>query len=147
VARAEPLWVLDTSVAVAWLFTDEPQHREALRLLGRLREEPERFLVPHLFLSEVVHVLARKSGRDRTFVRTAVDLLVRLGIRTLPLSDRAIGRMADWACRGLSGYDATFVALAEDLGGRWVTADARAARLAGRTHARTLSAWARSAGR
>lgn len=146
-APAETVWVLDTSVAVAWLFTDEPTHREALRLLSRLRDEPDRFLVPHLFLSEAVHVLARKSGRDRTFARTAIDLLMRLGIRTLPLSEAAILRTADWTCRGLSGYDATFVALAEDLGGRWVTADERAARIAGRTRAQTLSAWVRSAGR
>jgi predicted nucleic acid-binding protein len=123
--------VLDTSVAAAWFFVDEPHRREALEVRSSLRDSPERFVVPALFHSELLHVLARKSGRDLPFVREALGLLLRLGIRTLSLSDAALAAAARWACRGLSGYEATFVGLAEDLGGRWLTADARAARLVG----------------
>lgn len=143
-ARADGLWVLDTSVAAAWFFLDEPLRTEAQAVRARVRDHPDRYLVPHLFHAELVHVLARKSGRDTGFVRDSFDTVLRLGVRTLPLSEAALLRTPYWACRGLSGYDATFVALAEDIGGHWLTADERAARIAGRDRARTLTAWART---
>lgn len=138
---AEPRWVLDTSVAVAWFFTDEPGRDEALAVRNDLMEDPDRYLVPSLFHAELVHVLARKSARDVGFVEEALRLVLRLGIRTMPLSEQALLRTAHWACEGLSGYDATSVALAEDLGGRWLTADERAARVAGSNSAQTVEAW------
>lgn len=136
---AEGPLVLDTSIAAAWFFVDEPHRREALEVRADLRDRPERFVVPALFHSELLHVLARKSGRDLAFVREALALVLRLGIRTLPLSDAALAAAARWACRGLSGYDATFVGLAEDLGGRWLTADTRAARVVGARRAILLA--------
>lgn len=143
-AASDGPWVLDTSVAAAWFFTDEPLRREALALRRHLREHPERYVVPALFHAELVHVLARKSGRDRAFVRAGLELVLRLGLRTLTLSRDALWRTAEWTCRGLSGYDATFVALAEDIRGRWVTADERAAQAAGRTKAQALRSWVRA---
>jgi predicted nucleic acid-binding protein len=138
---AEPRWVLDTSIAVAWFFTDEPGRDEALAVRNDLREDPDRYFIPSLFHAEFVHVLARKSARNIQFITEALRLVLRLGMRTLPLSEQALLRTTHWACQGLSGYDATFVALAEDLGGRWLTADERAARLAGNKAAQTVDAW------
>jgi len=88
-----------------------------------------------------VHVLARKSGRNETFVNQALHLVLRLALRTLYPSESAIMRMAYWSCHGLSGYDATFVALAEDLDGRWLTADERAVKIAGPKNCQALRAW------
>jgi len=133
--------VLDTSIAVSWFFTDERGREEALAVRADLKEAPGSYAVPPLFHAELVHVLARKSDRDSDYTRQALRLVLRLGIRTLPLSEQALLRTADWACQGLSGYDATFVALAEDLGGRWLTADEWAARVAGEKAAQTLEAW------
>jgi predicted nucleic acid-binding protein len=135
-------WVLDTSVAVGWFFTDEPLREHALAVRGNLRDEPQRYVVPPLFHAELVHVLARKSGRNQRFVTDALRLILRLGIRTLVLSEAALLRTAHWTCQGLSGYDATFVALAEDVGGRWLTADERAATTAGKRRTETLRSWA-----
>lgn len=128
---ATELYVLDSSVAVSWFFTDEAQHGPAVDVRSAVRSEPRRFAVPPLFHSEVIHALARKWGRDADRVRRAMALLIAFGFPTLTLPERALLRACDWSCQGLSGYDATFVALAEELGGRWVTADARAAALAG----------------
>jgi predicted nucleic acid-binding protein len=122
--------ILDTSIVAAWFFTDEPQRDDALAVRSELRQKPADFAVPPLFHAELVHVLADKSGSDQRFVSSALDLVVRLGLRTVPLSEAALRRTVDWTCRGLSGYDATFVALAEDLDGYWLTADRRAARTA-----------------
>jgi predicted nucleic acid-binding protein len=47
----------------------------------------------------------------------------------------AAGVPCDW---GLSGYDATYVALAQLTGGKWLTADARAAKKVRRSSLVTL---------
>lgn len=141
--RADEYWVLDTSVAAAWFFADEPLREQSLRVRADVGARPDRYLVPALFHSELIHVLARKSGRDAGFVERALGLVLRLGLRTLPVSEEALRRASQWACRGLSGYDATFVALAEDVRGRWLTADEQAAKVAGERAAATLRSWAR----
>lgn len=134
-------WVLDASIAVAWFFTDEPLRPAALDVRSQLVDDPDRFFVPHLFFSELAHVLARKSGRDADFVDRALGLVRRLGLRSLALPDDACARLGHWTCeRGLTGYDATYVALAESLNGRWITADADAARRAGVHDALLLTA-------
>lgn len=135
------IWVLDASIAVKWFFLDEPLRDLALKVRDRLCERPREFVVPHLFWSEMLHVLARKSGGDEVFVASGVDLLLRLGLRVLPLTATALRRAAEWAARGLSGYDASYVALAEDLAGRWLTADDRAARKVGVNASLKLAAW------
>ena len=52
--------------------------------------------------AELVHVLARKSDRDEAFVTQALQQFL------------------------------AFVAMAEDLGARWITADERAAKITGK---------------
>jgi len=141
---ADTILVVDTSVVVPWYFTDEPPRGDALLARDALRDQPARFVVAPLFHSELAHVLARKSARNERFVREALGLILALGLRTVLLPEPALLRTAHWACRGLSGYDATYVALAEDLGGVWLTADERAAKAAGRKVATTLASWARA---
>ena len=133
--------VLDTSVVVKWFFTDEPLRREALAVRQAVVDDPRRFVVPHLFYSELIHVLARKSGADAEFVQQALDLVLRLGFPTLALSEQGLAACSSWCCKGLSGYDATFVALASECGGAWLTADETAARLVSSDLLDHLSGW------
>ena len=139
----ERVSVLDTSVAAAWFFTDEEHHERALEVREDLRDQPRRYIVPHLFHAELAHVLGRKSGRDGVFVKEGLRLVLRLGIATVTLREEAVLRTAHWVERGLSGYDATFVALAEDFSGRWLTADEQAAKVAPKI-ATTLRSWRRA---
>lgn len=139
---ADSVWILDASVAVAWFFTDEPSRDRALKVRAHMCDHASNYVVPHLFHSEVAHVLARKSGRDREFATRAHGLLLNLGFRTLALSQEAINRVSHWTCAcGLSGYDATYVALAEDLRGRWLTSDEKAVKLAGTDVCCLLDSW------
>ena len=140
--RTDDLWVLDTSVVVAWLSPTEDGHSRAVEVIRDVRDRPGRYVVPHLLYSEMANVLARKLERDTARVRDVIVELVRFGLSTLALSEAALLRMTEWSCTGLGGYDATFVALAEDLGGRWLTADGRAAKIADE-HAVTVLGWTR----
>lgn len=137
--RTSRPWVLDTSVAVAWFLPVEVQHERALIVRRDVRDNAHLYVVPTLFYSELIHVLARAWG-GAVWVRAGVESVMRFGIRMLPISEQAWMRTADWASEGLGGYDATFVALAEDLGGRWLTADKQAARIA-KDRALPLDEW------
>ena len=66
--------VLDASVAVPWFFLDEPARDVALSIRTAIRDRPQDFVVPPLFHSELLHVLARKSDKDTRFVRAAIRL-------------------------------------------------------------------------
>ncbi len=118
--------VLDVSVAVKWFFLDEPLRAQALAVRADVAQRADRFVVPHLFMSELAHVLARKSKRDEAFVSASLALILRLGLRTLSLSAGDWSRVCTWSAHGLTGYDATYVALAEACEGRWLTADDQA---------------------
>ncbi len=138
------IWALDASVAVKWFFTDEPRREMALVVREHLAVHPERFVVPHLFLSEMAHVLSRKSGGDERFLQEALQLLLRLGLRTLGLGEEGWTQVAGWCARGLSGYDATYLGLAAQMGGRWLTDDKTAAHRA-RELTVELARWSPSA--
>ena len=83
----------------------------------------------------------RKSHQDTAFAKKSLALLLRLGLRTVPLSEAALFRTVHWCHRGLTGYDATFVALAENLDARWLTADERGAAACGKKVALSLHAF------
>lgn len=120
------------------VFHDEPARAAAIAVREDLKRSPGTYVVPHLFLAEFIHVCTRKSGRDAHFVADAVDLFLDLGVRTVGLSKAGLRRATEWACKGLSGYDAIFVAVAEETGGSWITADVQAARVVGRRFATLL---------
>jgi predicted nucleic acid-binding protein len=119
--------VLDASVAVKWFVDGEPLVREAQAVLSEIEQSPEQFLVPELFMNELLAVLA-KLGKAAQ-VRQALTLVEELGIARIgnghELLDTAATIACDWH---LSGYDATYVALASLSGAEWLTADARAAK-------------------
>ena len=129
-------FVLDCSVAVAWLFEDEatPQ-TEAL--LDRLKNDGAR--VPVLWRLEIGNVLAGAERQDRIAsaqISAYLDLLDRLPIVTDPDTDRRAFReiLALARTHGLTTYDASYLELAMRGGMELATLDktlVRAARSAG----------------
>jgi predicted nucleic acid-binding protein len=111
--------VVDASAAVLALLNDDAARRVVV-------QEP--VAVPHLIDAEIANALrsnVMRGGIEDGHARRALASWARLGIRRFPvvgLLDRI------WELRAnLTAYDASYVALAETLGGDLVTADARLA--------------------
>lgn len=115
--------VVDASAAVLGLLNDgEARHQLAT----------DAATVPHLVDSEVAHALraqVRRGVIDLADGQRALQRWARLGIQRFPIVG-LLGRV--WALRdNLTAYDATYVALAEQLGCALITADARLSRAPG----------------
>jgi predicted nucleic acid-binding protein len=70
----------------------------------------------------------RRRARTRNLHRpvrsvAAIDLAEELDSTRFELLDPDLGRVAGWVARGLTAYDASYVALAEQLGIPLVTVD------------------------
>lgn len=123
------MWVLDTSVAVKWFFTDETGREKSTEILHELVENPDLFLVPDLFFQELSAVLIRKSKFQREFVKESLETVYSLGIQTISLGQELSAEAISLSCLyRISYYDAHFLALAEGFKGVWLTADQKAVR-------------------
>ncbi|ULJ74428.1 type II toxin-antitoxin system VapC family toxin [Rhizobium gallicum] len=105
-------FVLDASIAASWFLPDE-QSEAAEPLITALGAAPG--LVPSLFWFEVrnLFIMAERRGR----LQPGTALAMTLSLHGLPLRDSGIGNdvsVIDLALKhGLSGYDASYVALAK----------------------------------
>ncbi len=119
--------VVDASVAIKWFVTSEPLVEEAEQVLGEIEANPARYMVPDLFMSELLAVLCRLPGSTPAKVKEALSLVEALGMTRVGNGHELLALAADFADRWkLTGYDATYLALASLAGGEWLTADARA---------------------
>jgi len=112
--------VLDASAAVMALLNDGHARRSLAT---------ETIAIPHLADSEIVSAMRAQCLRGAIGTDDAGAAIARwaqLGVRRFPV----IGLLARvWELRdNMTAYDATYVALAEELGCELLTADARLAR-------------------
>ncbi len=115
--------VVDASAAVLGLLNDG----DARRLMAE-----EALAAPHLIDSEVAHALRGQVARQRIDEQVGTGALHRwaqLGVSRFA----AVGLLARvWELRdNVSAYDATYIALAEQLECHLVTADSRLSRAHG----------------
>ncbi len=116
-------FVVDASVAVKWLLCEE--HFEAAR---RLLDPRHRLCAPDFLLLETDNVFCKRVRRGQ-FTRAYGEEARRI-LREFPVEYHAFGTLLDRAYElasetRTSPYDCLYVALAEVIGGRMVTADRR----------------------
>ena len=114
--------VLDASVAIKW-FVDEEGSDRALLLLERMLEQVEQFIVPELFFFELGNILNRLITDDVDERLELLNSILDCGLPRVPMTRELQRLTRAYQKRGLSGYDGAYAALAEYIGGVWVTAD------------------------
>jgi predicted nucleic acid-binding protein len=104
--------VLDASVVLKWFHTEGEQHAAAAR---RLRDQFEagelRVAAPSLLWLEILNVAARRWQWEASRLEALAASLPDLGFELVDPDPRGIAR---WAAKGLTAYDAAYVAVAEE---------------------------------
>lgn len=115
--------VLDASVVLKWFRREGERNVAAARSLRAAFEAGEVVVfAPPLLRLEIVNVAGR---RWRWAERALVELAAALDELGFELREAELGRVAQWTARGLTAYDAAYVALADAEGIRLVTDDDR----------------------
>lgn len=122
------IWIVDASVAVRW-FVEEETHPIAEAVLERIVDAPGRFAVPELFAFEVYAVLQRVHPDGLAVFRKGILPLLQGGVFRHPMTEELAAAADRFVRLGLTGYDACYAALAEDMKGLWLTFDRKAHRL------------------
>ena len=121
------MWVLDASVALRWVLEEEA-HPDARHVLERLIERPAQFAVPELFAFETYSVIFRVHPHPMRAYQSAVLPHLVAGMLRYPMTEELAELASEFVDMGLTGYDATYAALARIVRGRWLTFDAAAHR-------------------
>ena len=120
--------VLDASVVVELLLASQAGNAAMTRLVTAKAV----LHAPELLDVQVLHVLRRAAERDLLTPQRAEAALHLLESLPITRHSHALLRRRCWQLRAnLSAYDSTYVALAEGLGARLLTRDARIARAPG----------------
>lgn len=117
--------IIDTSVAIKW-FVNEKGRDNALVLLNDLLKDPESFAVPELFYFELSHIFNRLIPNPRDTQLELFDQIINVGINRFSFTPELFKYLQKYQNMGLSGYDASYVALAQMLKGVWITFDKKA---------------------
>jgi predicted nucleic acid-binding protein len=121
--------VLDASVVMKWFRADGERHLEPARSLRTAFERGELIVfAPPLLRVEIVNVAGRRWRWPENALVEVAGALDDLGFE---LIEPELARVARWTARGLTAYDAAYVAVAEAEGARLVTDDELIVRVAG----------------
>jgi len=120
-------WVVDASVAAKWYLHDEEHVETALALLGDFEDGLLALTAPYIIRHEIAATLVRAARTGRITaeqLRQQLARFLRLAIHEPSDPDgrleAALGLCFDYR---IAFYDAVYVALAQELGFRFVTAD------------------------
>jgi len=120
--------VVDASVVVKWFRTErEPHVVEARALFDAIMTRRMVAVAPTLLFTELLNVAARRWRWERTKL---LDLVADLDKLEIAVREPKIADVAEWTARGLSAYDASYVALARAESSNVVTDDTLILKLA-----------------
>lgn len=118
-----PVFVLDASVAVKWYVPEEGRER-ALRLRQDYMDEKIDLIAPNLIFYEVGNAVRFHPGATAREVGEAVRGLRGMQVAVQNMTDTVVDSATEIAfTENITFYDAVYLAIAENVGVKFVTAD------------------------
>lgn len=102
--------VLDASVVLKWFADEQRGSSEARQLRDEYLAGRLSVVVPSLLFPEILNVVGR---RWRWGDHAVLELADALGALSFGVGEPELQSVASWVSRGLTAYDAAYVALAE----------------------------------
>lgn len=120
--------VLDASVVIKWFRGQGEAHFEQARELRHEYEQGELLVfAPPLLALEILNVAGRRWLLKTRALENVATTLENLGFEYVEPDLSAVAR---WTARGLTAYDAAYIAVAEGMSARLVTDDEQLAGVA-----------------
>ena len=117
--------VLDASVVLKW-FVDEEGSDRALDIRREFIEGKREIAAPDLLIYEMSNVLSLHPGFAENEVILAMHSIWDIGISIVTPTKSLIERTIKLSKQyGITAYDSSYIALAEELGYDFLTADAK----------------------
>lgn len=118
--------VLDSSVVLKWIFSDEDGGEKARRFRDDHISGAERIAVPDLFFYEIANVLSTKTGLNTKDCSEAFSLIWNFDFESVCFGLEEFGDAISLSKRyGITMYDASYIELAQKLRCKFITADKR----------------------
>ena len=112
--------VIDASIAARWLEPATTASAAPQAILDDYESGRISVVIPSLLFVELLNIAGRQW---RWAEGPLAELATRLESMLTEVVDPGLARVALWTARGLTAYDATYVALAEERGIRLITDD------------------------
>lgn len=112
--------VVDASIAARWLEPATTASAAPQAILDDYESGRISVVIPSLLFVELLNIAGRQW---RWAEGPLAELATRLESMLTEVVDPGLARVALWTARGLTAYDATYVALAEERGIRLITDD------------------------
>lgn len=117
--------VLDASVVLKW-FVNEADSGKALKLREEFHAGEREIVVPDLLLFEIANALRYNPSFSTKEIQEVLDTLFGIGIGIITPTFALLSKTVEFAEEfDLTCYDATYLALAEELAFEFITADER----------------------
>lgn len=125
--------IVDASVAIKW-FVEEEGRETALEVLADILNGARNFAVPELFYFELTNVFYRLIPHPSKTQEELLEHVFELGLNRFSMTTKLLQEAKKFCLLGLSGYDASYLALASFLNGKWITFDKKAYKLVSKTN-------------
>lgn len=121
--------IVDTSVAIKWLRSDEEGHEEAMQIYKNHIENREEIVIPNLFYIEASNALATNSIFSDDDISEGIEFLYESHLLEQEVSHKMISEAALLAKKyKTSVYDMLYAVIAKANNASLITADKRFAK-------------------
>lgn len=116
--------ILDSSVALKWIFDDEDAHEDAIKYRQRHMSGEEMIIVPSLFFYEIANVLATKIKLSASDAVEIFSMFWNLDFEIFDFGlENFLSAINLSVHYKVSVYDAVYIELAKKLNCNLITAD------------------------